>query len=130
MGGVARVALDEASRDVNHAAARIHQAMLHRAYLLDVTGPARRSRVIQQAGESGHAGMRFVLRRALRIAAVAESAVVGAETVRRRKSAALGDVAIVASVTFRALPGKQGDGQKTQENQATASHIEIVIVRM
>ena len=74
--------------------------------------------------------MRFLTGCLLRVTAMAERAIVGAKLVRSRKTCALGDVAIVAGVTFCALPGKQGDGQKTQKNQASASHIEIVIVLM
>lgn len=130
MGSVARIAIHEASRDVDHTAARAHQALSHRAYLLHMTGPAGLTRIIQQAGERGHARMRVVLCRAVRVAAMAQRAIVGSKTVRLAKATLFIDMTIVAIVTFRALPGKQGDGQKTQENQATASHIEIVIVRM
>ena len=61
---------------------------------------------------------------------MANGAVVRSEVVRIRKTATFGDVAIVASVTFCSVSHEHGDSQKTQKNQASASHIEIVIVRM
>lgn len=130
MSSVACVAVDEPSRHIDHATARVHQAVWYRGYLCGMAGPAGLGRILQQAGESGHAGMRFVLRRAVRVAAMAQRAIVGGETVRLCKATAFSGVAIVAGVTFCALPGEQGDGQKTQKNQASASHIEIVIVLM
>ena len=71
-----------------------------------------------------------ILRRALTVAAMAKRAVVCGEYVCRGKTRTFGSMAIVASVTFCDLQGQQVKTQKTQKNQGSASHIEIVIVLM
>ena len=130
MRGASGFAVDEASRDIDHAATGVHQAVADRRDLVGMTGAAGFCRIAEQPRKARHAGMRSISRRALIIAAMAKRAAVCGESVRRGKTCTFGSMAIVASVTFYALRGQQGESQKAEKNQGSASHIEIVIVLM
>ena len=95
-----------------------------------MAGTAGLHGIVQQPWETSHAGMCVVLCTDLIVATMAQRAVVRSERMCRGKTRFLGKVAIVATVTVCGLPERNGSNRKTQKNQGSASHIEIVNVLM
>lgn len=67
---------------VDHAMARIHEAVTDGRDLVGMTAAASLSCIIKKSRKAGHTRVRFGLRSALIIAAMAESAIVGGEAMR------------------------------------------------